>query len=449
MPADSRFDAQFFKKTYLAEDMALHRHQLRNVGSFAFVTDGPHGYHVVDESSPVAMLTAKCAANWFAEREGADTIATWIDDANQRSSLQADDLILGTRGTVGKCALVTAEALPSNLDQDVARIAIDSEEGLNPIYVLTYLNSRFGQDHIARHATGMVQQGISLAKVREIPVPKLSEDLQSRVSTLVNHALAARRGSKERQQDAQQALLNALGLSDWTPPEPLTYTALASDALTSGRLDARFFAPRIRALLNVLAKDKRIVANVARQRREKFRPDTCVNFDYIEISDVDGAGAATSTHLACDEAPSRATWHVRPHDIITSTVRPIRRLSAQIAPEQDGFVCSSGFVVVEPQTIASEVLLTYLRLPVICELLDLFTSASMYPAITDNDIFNLPVPHIPDGVATEVTRSVRDAKVAKARAAAMLDAAKRAVEIAIEDSEAAAMAYLAQAEEAI
>ncbi len=243
MPADFRFDAQFFRKAYLAEDRALHGHTLRDVGGFAFVTDGPHGYHVVDESSPIAMLTAKCAADWFAEREGADTIATWIDEANKRSSLQVDDLILGTRGTVGSCAIVTAEALPANLDQDVARIAIDKESGLNARYVLAYLNSRYGQDHIARYATGMVQQGLSLAKVREIPVPVLTDNLQGLVAALIDLALAARRGSKQLQQDAQQALLSALGLADWTPPEPLTYTARSSDALTAGRLDAQYFMP--------------------------------------------------------------------------------------------------------------------------------------------------------------------------------------------------------------
>lgn len=92
--------------------------------------------------------------------------------------------------------------------------------------------------------------------------------------------------------------------------------------------------------------------------REKFRLSACAGFDYIEISDIDGAGAATSTRLASEDAPSRATWHVWAEDIITSTVRPIRRLSAQITAEQEGFVCSSGFVVVTPRDIGPEVLLT-------------------------------------------------------------------------------------------
>ena len=69
----------------------------------------------------------------------------------------------------------------------------------------------------------------------------------------------------------------------------------------------------------------------------------------------------------------------------------------------------------------------------------------MYPAITDADIFNLQLPHIPDAVADQVTQNVIAAKAAKARAASLLEAAKRAVEIAIEDGEPAAMVYLDQA----
>jgi len=443
---DLRMDAQFFRKTYLREDQALHRHNLIDIGSFAFVTDGPHGYHEVDEQSPIAMLTAKCAADWFADRKDADTIAQWVDDANKRSSLVVDDIILSTRGTVGKCALVTEEALPANLDQDVARIALSDGTSFHPAFLIAYLNCRFGQDHIVRHSSGMVQQGLSLAKVRAIPVPELSQTVQVSVAGIVHAALECRREVTQKQMRAEEALLEALGLADWTPPEPLSYSARASDAFAAGRLDARFFAPRIQALLDILGRDGRSLGDLATSRRQKFRPQDCATFSYIEIGDIDGAGAATSTLLACADAPSRATWHVRPNDIITSTVRPIRRLSAQIAPEQDGHVASSGFVVIDPQQIAPELLLTFLRLPVICELLDLYASASMYPAVNEAHILGLPFPEIDTEVETQVVANIREAREAKGQAARLLEAAKRAVEIAIEDGEPTALTFLAEAE---
>jgi hypothetical protein len=211
-------------------------------------------------------------------------------------------------------------------------------------------------------------------------------------------------------------------------------------------LDAPSFAPRIKALLKILGRDGRRLGDVGVPRREKFRPQNCVSFNYIEIGDIDGAGSASSTHLSCQEAPSRATQHVLPGDIISSTVRPIRRLTAQISPEQDGYVCSSGFVVIEPRQIAPELLLTFLRLPVICELLDLYASASMYPAITDDDIFDLPFPKIDAEVEEQVVAKIQQAREAKAQAAQHLEVAKRSIEIAIEDSESAALTFLQAAE---
>jgi hypothetical protein len=326
-----------------------------------------------------------------------------------------------------------------------ADILVVREVSLPTGYLSTFLVSEFGRALVLRAGYGAGQPHISPPYLSNIPIPRFQQ-LENAIHNVVEKSASKEGEASSLLRSAETQLLTALGLESWTPLEPLAYSAKASEALAAGRLDARFFAPRIQALLDILSVDGRIVSDVARPRREKFRPDRDETFEYIEISDIDGDGLAESTRLLASEAPSRATWHVRPGDIITSTVRPIRRLSAQIRPEQAGFVCSSGFVVVQPQHIAPEVLLTYLRLPAICELLDLYASASMYPAITDSDIFNLPLPILSDEVADQVVADVRGARQAKARASSMLDAAKRAVEIAIEGSEAEAMAYLATAE---
>jgi hypothetical protein len=137
------------------------------------------------------------------------------------------------------------------------------------------------------------------------------------------------------------------------------------------------------------------------------------------------------------EAPSRATWHVHTDDIITSTVRPIRRLTARIAEDQDGAVCSSGFVVLSPRTVESEVLLTNLRLNPICKLLDLHTSASMYPAISERAFKSVAQP-----VAWAVIKAVRASSAARNQAQVLRDGVKRAVEIAIESGEVPALQHL-------
>ena len=317
----------------------------RLLGDFAAVTDGPHGYHVVDESSPIAMLTAKCASDWFAQREEADRIAHWIDEESARSRLRDRDIILSTRGTVGMCALVVPEALPANIDQDVARISWDGESDFVPEFVAAYLNSRFGQDHIERYSSGMVQQGMSLAKVRDIPIPRLGKKLQQAVADCVQTALSARRETASSLQAAEAALISATGLGNWQPPEPLSFTRRAADAFAAKRLDSDYFSPRVTQLLARLGASGRTVRDLAPPRHEKFTPATSGDFRYIEISDVRSDGTTTCEFVPMREAPSRATWLVHAGDVVTSTVRPIRRLSALVMSEQDGCIASSGFVV--------------------------------------------------------------------------------------------------------
>ena len=312
-------------------------------------------------------------------------------------------------------------------------------------YLSSFLESAKGKPLVLRGGYGAAQPHIAPPYLSDMLIPRFGE-IEARIARLVDLSVQQEHSAFATITRAEETLLDALGLADWTPPEPLSYAARASDAFAAGRLDARFFAPRIQALLDILGRDGRSLGDLAAQRRQKFRPQDCATFNYIEIGDIDGAGAATSTPLACADAPSRATWHVRPNDIITSTVRPIRRLSAQIAPEQDGFVASSGFVVIDPQQIAPELLLTFLRLPVICELLDLFASASMYPAVTEAHILGLPFPEIDAAVEAQVVANIQEAREAKGQAAQLLEAAKRAVEIAIEDGEDAAMAFLDEAE---
>jgi hypothetical protein len=83
-----------------------------------------------------------------------------------------------------------------------------------------------------------------------------------------------------------------------------------------------------------------------------------------------------------------------------------------------------------------------LRLQPVCELMNLHTSASLYPAISEADLWAIPIPRITPATQTEVTANVRAAQASRRRAHALLEAAKRAVEIAIEDSEAAAFVNL-------
>ena len=115
----------------------------------------------------------------------------------------------------------------------------------------------------SRETTGNVQPNLFLIKIRDFKVARFSDRFEALVEALSLRTLAAFRSSTDKQKQAEDTLLAALGLADWEPPEPLSYTARASDAFAAGRLDAEFFQPRLKSLINKLeeaAGDFRLVA---------------------------------------------------------------------------------------------------------------------------------------------------------------------------------------------
>ena len=210
----------------------------------------------------------------------------------------------------------------------------------------------------------------------------------------------------------------------------------------TGRFDAEYFRPRYQSLLALLRRQGKTLRDVARLREDVFTPQPGQPFHYLEIGDLAADGAATSQVVPGEEAPSRATWIAQSGDVITSTVRPIRCLTGLIEPEQAGNVCSSGFAVLTPKGIPSELLFAYLRLPVMCELMDIHTTASMYPAISTTDLMGLPFLVPDDATVKKVKQQITAARVARREAHSLLEKAKYAVELAIEKDEAAGIALL-------
>jgi hypothetical protein len=236
-------------------------------------------------------------------------------------------------------------------------------------------------------------------------------------------------------------LLAAINLEDWQPPTPLTYETRASEAFQSDRLDAEFFQPRIKGLYQLLGNKSQCIRDVSDLRQDRFN-GTKNPFNYLEIGAVSSDGIIADSIIDGDEAPSRATWHVERGDVLTSTVRPIRGLTAIIEDSQHGSVASSGFAVLTPKGISPELLLCYLKLPQICELMDLHTSASMYPVISLSDILGLPFKHPGKQAEEKIVSLIQEARTKRAHSKSLLERAKRAVEIAIEESEETALAYL-------
>ena len=397
------------------------------LGDHAFITDGQHGYHKIDPDSPVRHLTAKCVKESFID-DTAERLSLETHYNNLRSSCEAGDVLLSTAGTLGNAGIVTEDVLPANMDQDLARIHLQTKV-INPWYLVAFLNSRVGKLQSERVSTGQIQKHIALEKIREFAIP-IGFD-QRKSADLMYAAFLERQSANRLYNEAAQLLTRQLGIEDLDHPHELFYVNRLSSTVSPNRIDAEYFQPRFQILLERIRSKGATIGDMANLRKERFVPKAESAFHYIEIGDVSSDGTASSTEIMGEDAPSRATWMVHSGDLITSLVRPIRRLTALIEQPQDGFICSSGFAVLEPQGVPPEVLLVYLRLPAIAELLDLYTTASMYPAISTSELMKIPFLTPPVRTITAITERVAESRAAHQKSRMLLSQAESIVDYQI------------------
>lgn len=369
----------------------------------------------------------------------------WISEkahkAESSTALSTGDLVL-SKTAYPAASLVTVPRCNVSQDTIAIRLSGIGKSQVRASYISVFLNTPLGIALMDAEFQGNVQEHLSLPDARRLPIPLLSDALQNKIEVVVHSAVQERTTARKLLAQAEAKLLGSIGLVGWMPPNPLTYAVSSKIVRTTRRLDAQFYSPRIEQLRLKLGKAGTTIGDVASARHERFDDTKQGSFDYIEIGDIREDGTADSTTLPRADAPSRANWHVHKDDVITSTVRPIRRLSALIDANQHGYVCSSGFVVLQPTKAKPEVLLTYLRLPLVCELMDLYSSASMYPAIAESDLLKLPFIAPASEDERSVCKLVRDARKSRAQSEALLDCAHQAVQIALESSEAEAIALL-------
>ncbi|MEH1906417.1 N-6 DNA methylase [Nostoc sp.] len=445
----TRIDSEFFKKYHIKLANLLGNKETEALTKFVYVSDGNH-LKISDSFSDegIPYYRGQDIHTFFIERSN----PIFIDEEayNQsfmiRSHLRMGDILLSIIGTIGAVSLVSTNQ-PATCN---CKLAILRPKNQKSEFIATFLNSEFGQSQIDRFTRCAVQMGLLLEDMDQIIVPVLNENFKKLITDIINYSKLLLDQADLTYQQAEDLLLSELGLKDWQPTEETVAVKSFSESfLSSNRLDAEYYQPKQQKVMTIMHQSGLCIGDVVSLAKRKFQPEKQGTFNYIEIGNLSGEGFANSEVVAMEEAPSRAQWFVKPNDVITSTVRPIRRLSALIESEQNNYICSSGFAVLKPTKIEPEVLLLYLRSPILCEILDLHTTASMYPAISTEGLLKIPITLPKESTRQKITEKVRESRKAREQSKQLLEIAKTGVERAIETDEATATTWINQQLEAL
>lgn len=371
-----------------------------------------------------------------------------VHQTEKKTELQHGDIVF-SKTAYPAASLVTLECCNTSQDTIATTLSKYGRETYQAEAIVAYLNSGIGQQLLWRQFQGNVQLHLSLDDGRKVPIPRLADSLQAAIKTAFALADSCRQLATTELETASKTLSDSLGLEHWQPPNPLSYTQSSSTAFAAGRLDAEHFKPKFAELIahientgSAAQLDSLLAVNDRGNQPEYVESGLpVVNSKHIANNDV-RLDADNRMGLA-----STAKQLIQPGDVLMNGtgVGTIGRSAPYLhagkaIPDNHVTILRPKASTVDPVYLS--VFLNSLagQMQVEQRLHGSSGQIELYPT----DIADFTIWLAPSAIQQEIRQAVEKSFAAKRRAAELLEAAKHAVEIAIEDSEAAAFAYLAE-----
>lgn len=259
---DMRVDAEFHDPLHIRYEGILKQRKRAKVKSFAFVTDGIHESIDFDENSGINLISAKAPKENTFDISGTGYISEKQHGRNLRTSLRLNDVIISTVGTIGNCAVVEPDILPANSDRHVGIVRV-TDESVLPRYLSTYFATKYGKAATRREIAGNVQPNLYIRNICDLAIPLPSQTFQQRIDKLVAEAHRQKQLAEKLYLNAENQLLTELGLLDWKPDtikftlggkefevEDTAAEVPIFDVLTAERIDAEHYQPKFTNIIN-------------------------------------------------------------------------------------------------------------------------------------------------------------------------------------------------------
>ncbi|MBI2410406.1 MAG: hypothetical protein HYV32_00725 [Candidatus Kerfeldbacteria bacterium] len=181
----------------------------------------------------------------------------------KRNKVNYDDVLMTRSGAnFGQTAVYKFENAEIYACADV--LIIRSQE-IAGGYLSTFLNSKYGKSLINRGVYGAAQPHIAPSYLYSLEVPQLNKEFEIKIDQITNDAFYKQEQSTSLYAQAQQLLLQELGLDDFTPEWVTGYEIDHDSVLGGARMDAEYFQPKYEIVKNkIRAVDHDTLGNLVK-----------------------------------------------------------------------------------------------------------------------------------------------------------------------------------------
>ena len=332
---------------------------------------------------------------------------------------------------------------------------IPNQNSLLPEYLTTFLNSKYGVWDIKRRARQSINQtNVNPEEVKEIEFPLLSISFQEQIKKCFDESFHATLESQQKYQRAESLLLKTLNIKDFQPSKELVNIKNFSESFgSSGRLDAEYYQLKYENYLEHVQSYSCGVEplnEICEIKDKNFNPSEKIEYKYIELANIGKSGEISGCTIDYgSELPTRARRKVNTNDVIISSIEGSLESCALVTKEYDNALCSTGFYVVKSEKLNPETLLVLFKSEPIQALLKKGCSGTILTAISKTELERIPIPLIDTGTQNKIKEQINKSFELRKQSEQLLELAKTAVEMAIEESEEVAMEFIRTKQEII
>ncbi len=458
-----RIDAEYYRKEFLKLyrniqnapilENLVYMSDLSTNGSFKTVSN------IVNDDNPkiIPFIRSGNTGSPFIKTSELIFISKEAHKRLPKSTTHLHDIIMARKGKIGGASLITEDEVNFNCNENVIKLDINDKEYLNPFYFTTYFNSKYGLKQIERLSTGNVQPWVSIFQIRKLKIPILKPLFQQKIEIVFKNAHSSISNSKKNYKKAETLLLEEIGLQDFTPSkEPVNIKNFKDSFGTSGRLDAEYYQLKYEQVVNkVKSKPYDVLSNIV-DIKKSIEPGSKNYVEnglpFMRVADLSKNGLSEPQKFISEHFVQANKDKIRDLKPKKGTILFSKDGTVGIAYHlrQDYKGITSGAIlhlnVKDENRIIPEYLTLALNSKIVQMQAERDAGGSIILHWRSSEIENVVVPIIDYDKQQQISNLIEESFALKKQSEQLLEVAKKAVEIAIEENDEVALNYIKENE---
>jgi restriction endonuclease S subunit len=291
-----RIDSEYFKKEYLKITESIEKQQFDILNKIGQIKGGkrlPLGENFTEDGVP--YIRAQDIKNDFVDYSSSPKISLKLHKILQRYQTKKNDVLITNVGnSIGDVGIVKFDLDKCNLTENAVKVI---SEKVFPEFLFIFLLSKYGNLQISRETVGTAQPKLAIERINLFKVPLLSLEFQNKIKEFVNNSYLRNKQSQSLYRQAEELLLETVGLSNFKPNAKGTnIKSFKKSFLATGRLDAEYYQPKYEEIITKVKKQPYDILNNLVSIKKSIEPGSDVYSDeglpFIRVADYNKFGVS-------------------------------------------------------------------------------------------------------------------------------------------------------------